>query len=41
MIQHYCLYGSKKHRYEIIGERDDPMDKSDKSLKSVYGSSIP
>ena len=42
IVQHYCLYGSKSHRYEVIVDSSDPKEASaDKSLKSMYGSCLP
>ena len=42
MVQHYCLYGSKSNQYEKIGGSSDPRESSaEKSLKSMYGSSLP
>ncbi|KAL9951520.1 hypothetical protein ACROYT_G044195 [Oculina patagonica] len=41
IVQHYCLYGSKNNRYEVIGGSSDPREVSaEKSLKSMYGSSL-
>ncbi|KAJ7356162.1 hypothetical protein OS493_026545 [Desmophyllum pertusum] len=42
IVQHYCLYGSKHARYEvIIDDSSDRKESSDKSLKSMYGSTVP
>jgi len=38
MVQHYCLYGQKHHKYEVISGVEDSRDVTDKSLKSMYGS---
>lgn len=40
MVQHYCLYGSKHQRYEVIVESRDPKEHSDKALNS-YGAVHP
>lgn len=40
IVQHYCLYGSKHQRYEVIVESIDPEEHTEKALNS-YGAICP
>lgn len=40
IVQHYCLYGSKHQRYEVIVESIDPEEHTEKAVNS-YGAICP